>query len=206
MIIVFSGVDGSGKTTLAHNLVNRLKKEKTHAKYVYMGNYFILTGIVKFIHYVYRHIKKTPVVRGNPLLGTKEKPMLSKCWLFFSILENLLVYMKLKILSILGIVVISDRYFYDRLLGLEYHGYSSKLLSQMYLKMTPRPTHLFMIDVDEEVSLQREVKEKHPLEFYKCLRQKYMKLATLLNAKVLDGNMSKEIMLEKVMTEIKNKP
>ena len=183
MIISISGVDGSGKTTLAKSLAKKLgKKEVT--RYVFLGDYFLLSPIVRFIHLFSR--KSTTA--KNPFLNTRPKKPWQRIWIVFAIFDNLLRYSCLHFLSVVfGYNFICDRYFYDRLAGLEFYEYSNHFLSKLYLFLTPRPDLAVFLNTDERSARKREVKEKHNLAFYRRLSKIYKRLADELNIEIINS-------------------
>lgn len=190
MIVAISGVDGSGKTTLAKKTVGELRKSGKKSKYFYVGDYVFLKFVIRLLHYLYSffELKKSSGSREstNPFLGKKEKHPLLKLWVFLTAFDNYFNYWRLSLFSFFGYIVICDRYFYDRLVGLEYHGYSSSLFSRIYVKLTPKPDYLFILDVSPTVSLNRETGLKHSLGFYQDLRRSYGKITVLLKATTIN--------------------
>ena len=91
-------------------------------------------------------------------------------------------------MSIAGIIVVTDRYFYDRLFGLEYHGYSNNVLSRIYKKLTPEPDLLILLDAKVKTALERESNGKHTLEFYEILREKYSQISNYESTWMISGD------------------
>ena len=92
------------------------------------------------------------------------------------------------LMSIAGIIVVTDRYFYDRLFGLEYHGYSNDILSRIYKKLTPEPDLLILLDAKVKTALERESNGKHTLEFYEILREKYSQISNNESTWMISGD------------------
>ena len=200
MIVALSGTDGAGKTIISQEMVKKLNNRGFKSKYFYIGDYFLLSGIVKLLHFFYNFFKREKN-KVNPFLGTNKKPALLQFWLLFTVLDNFLNYFRLSLYSRLGYIVICDRYFYDKLVGFEYHGYSNRLLSWLYLKLTPIPDITFILDVDEKTSQKRETHGQHSLEFYKQIRKKYYQLQKMIKCKVINvGDKHKSQALEEVLS------
>lgn len=203
MIVSFFGIDGAGKTTLSKGVVEKLSQRGIKSKYFYVGDWFLLSWVVKLLHFFYNFFKQNDKVKQeeNPFLGTSKKPLLLQFWVLFTIVDNFLNYLRLLFYSCLSYVVVCDRYFYDKLVGFEYHGYSNKLLSWLYLKLTPTPDITFILDLDEKTSQRRETHGSHPLEFYKQIRKKYHQLQKMIKCRVIDvGNKQKNQVLEEVLS------
>ncbi len=209
MIVALSGVDGAGKTTLSKEIVGRLSHDGVNSKFFYIGDYFLLSGVVKLLHFFYKFLKQNKNIDNkfkqeeNPFLGTNKKPPLLQFWVLFTILDNFLNYIWLSLYSCLGYIVVCDRYFYDKLVGFEYHGYSNKLLSWLYLKLTPAPDITFILDLDEKSSRRRETHGAHTQEFYKQIRKKYHKLKSIIKCIVIDvRGKEKNQVLEEVLDSL----
>lgn len=188
MIVAISGVDGSGKSSLASNLVDRLVSKGHKVKLVYLGNYFMVGHLVTVIHKVYRIFK--PAVSNqpiaNPFLTTTPKSCFQKLWLLFSLIDNALAYLTLKFYVLFGYTVICDRYFYDKLVGFIYHGYCGSGLEKIYLFFTPSADIQIILDQESATCLARETCGNHSLEFYDQLRKLYGKLQGLINCHYFD--------------------
>lgn len=207
MIIALSGVDGSGKTTLSKEIVERLKQKGLKAMRFYLGDYFLLSGFVRLLHFSQTLFRRESgrQIRGNPFLGTRRKPTLLKFWLLVTMIDNFLNYIRLRYYSCLGYLVVCDRYFYDKLIGFEYHGYSSQSLSWLYLKLTPSPNLTFILDLDEKISQKREASGPHALSFYKEIRERYRKLGDKVKCEYISvGDKQKKEALECALKYIKS--
>jgi len=178
MIVAISGVDGSGKSSLASNLVIRLASKGGKVKLVYLGDYILAGYLVKLIHKVYRLFKPAVLSRSNenPFLSITPKSNLQKLWILFSLFDNAIAFLMLKFYVLLGYKVICDRYFYDKLVGFIYHGYCGPVLEKISLFFTPPADVQLILDQDSATCLARETCGNHSLEFYNQLRKLYEKL------------------------------
>ena len=177
MIIAFSGIDGSGKSSVASEVEKRFNFKGKPTKLVYIGEYFLLKYPLKLMHFVlktkFAGLKENP--NQNPFLGIKKRPFYVKLWVIFVLVDNWLNYIRMTFWSVSGYTVICDRYFYDKLVGFEYHGYSNNLLSKMFLSLMPMPNYFIVLDITPELANEREVSKAHNLQFYKTLKEIYFK-------------------------------
>ncbi len=164
MIISFSGIDGSGKSTQAQYVADYLREQG------YEGNVLHLTQWTWVYQIGIRFSSEK-----------KEKPPSSKATTPKSWQRRLR-----QIVAILDVVrfrvnclrlspnqfLICDRYFYD--LGIQgaYSGaYPPDFLSR-YWRMVPEPTLSFLLDVPSGLAEQRET-DKHETEYYTEKRALY---------------------------------
>ncbi|GLH60548.1 dTMP kinase [Paulownia witches'-broom phytoplasma] len=167
-LIVFEGLDGSGKTTL----INKLKKSlinKGQKVKVYQG--LGSSSIGNEIRNLFLYQKKT---------STKTKYFLS----FANMIQTQDELIMPNLLS--GHLVIVDRW-YDSTLAYQSNGNSidyddeitSKIINQYLLK----PHLTFYLDIDPQIGLQRkqsipnhklDIIEQKPLNYFENVRQNYL--------------------------------
>ncbi len=191
--IAFEGIEGCGKTTLAHMTYRWLKES---------GIDTILT--------------REP---GGTLVGAKLREIVLNesvspfCELFLYLADRAEHTEKiLKSALSSGKWVVSDRCF---LSTLAYQGYGRKLMDIEKLKdlnavaiQNIAPHIIFVIDIDPAISLKRLNKkdriESEDLDFHKRVRRGYLELSKgLPNCKVLNGKLKPEQLFETVKKEFK---
>lgn len=194
MIVAFTGIDGSGKSAVSIEVSKRLVSKGLAVKRFHLHEYFILSPVVRLLHALLPLLKKIGLYSkkkgsgSNPFLGVKNKHPILKFWTLFAIFDNLVNYSRLAYFSLRGFIVLCDRYFYDRLIGFEYHGYLNKFLYSLYLKLTPSPDLVFVLDVGADLAKKRETKDTHSLSFYRKMRQKYRYLSKRINCVLIKIN------------------
>ena len=190
MIVAISGIDGSGKSSLASNLVKKLAARDCKVKRVYLGEYILAGYLVKVIHKVYRLFMPAASnhTAENPFLSTKPKSIFQRSWLFFSIFDNVLFYLILKTYVLFGYNVICDRYFFDKLVGFIHHGYCGPLLEKFYLFLTPTADTQIILDQNPKTCMERETGGNHSIEFYEQLRKHYWNLRGLIKCHYIEVN------------------
>jgi len=177
MIIAFSGIDGTGKSTYVDLMYKRCSDSGVRCRKVELGDYLIL----KYFLAPLRKNKFSKKTSENTFLnGRKNKSSLKKMWVVVAIFDTLLFYTYIKLFSILGYIVICDRYFTDRIAGLHYYGYSNSYLNALYTSLMPHPDYLFLLTSDPKTSQKREQGDQHPLEFY----EKLAKILDLVTNKI----------------------
>lgn len=199
LIVCFTGMDGTGKTTLAKSLEKSIKNSGISCKYIWCGwkgfESFLFSPIAKIIRNN-RESKGGARMRGasiqNNLLFTYA------AWLdyFLRIFPNLLVSLYKYDLIIL------DRYIYDVAIGFSINtDREGKELLRRFFYIFPKPDITFLIDVPEEVAYTR--KDDIPsIEYIAKQRAMYLKLLEEYNIHVLDGTKSKEELLSVVKMEV----
>lgn len=184
MLIVISGMDGSGKTTLSKTLAARFKRSEKKVIRVECSKYFLLEPVINVFRFFMKIDGKLST--KNPILKIKQKNVLLKLWPFVVLADDLLrYYLVLKPYSMVA-TVICDRYFYDRLVGFKYYEFIGNSGYKCFATLIPKPDLAYILDVDPKIALSREVGEKHSLNFYTTLRNHYKKIAKEKGVKVLN--------------------
>jgi len=97
--------------------------------------------------------------------------------------------------------LISDRYFYDSIINIEYLSYTKNpTILKPGLRIVPKPEVALYLQTDPEQIMQRERKPDQGLEYLKTKKDLYDKFAQEVELKIIDGNRNKEEIFE----EIKN--
>jgi len=200
LIVCFTGMDGTGKTTLAKSLKESMKNTGISCKYIWGGwrgfESFLFSPITKIIRNN-RESKGGARMRGasiqNNLLFTYA------AWLdyFLRIFPNLLVSLYKYDLIIL------DRYIYDVAIGFSINTQKEgEKLLRRFFNIFPKPDITFLIDVPEEVAYTR--KDDIPsVEYLYQQKRIYSKLLKKEDAKVLDGLKDTEELLDIVFKDVK---
>lgn len=189
VFICVEGIDGSGKTTQAHILVEALKKEGFEAVYTTEPSNGVFGKMLR------KHI----------LEGNRRVPVVVEAVLFavdrFDHIES-----EVKPLLKRGKIVVSDRYVYS---SIAYQGASS--LSKKWLKeinnRAIKPDLSIFIDVPPEIVIgrfnrQRSVMET--LQTQKRVREAYLKLVEEEDLLVIDGASAKKEVAERIQKVVFN--
>lgn len=211
ILICFMGIDGSGKTTLARELIADLKKRGISAEYRW-GKFessilrlliFLKNKLVIRESNFNENYKKSLKLK-NKLFSNK---LVSKLYEWFVLIDyTIQIIFKVTLPLKLGKNVVCDRYVFDTIvdlaLDLRYSDEKIRRRLNQLFRLLPRPDVLFFVDVPEEIAFRR--KDDIPsLEFLKSKKEMYFKILEFLKTsykfEIVDGtkpiqSLKKEIM------------
>ena len=211
-LICFTGMDGTGKTTLSKNLVKSLKEMEIECNYVYarltpiiskpfmwIGRLIFLHGENMFENYSdYTNTKRT-AMEHNSILSRIYQQILLFDYLFQ-------VFFKVKIPLIFGKNIVCDRYIYDTVItdlsvDMNYSKDGVMNLLNKLLRFFPEPDTTFLIDVPEEIAYQR--KDDTPsIEYLRERRGTYLNVGNKYKMVILDGTKKLEELQCEIETEM----
>jgi thymidylate kinase len=145
MIIAFIGMTGTGKTTNAQSLYQKLKEMGFSVEYKPEFEYFLL-NIVK------SQIRVVETIRMK-FHNSRSKPIPLRLWPFLVWPDSLIAWLFSKLLKAHKIII-HDNYLYNFLLDWERFGYSSNIIRRLFLGF-PKPELAFVLDVPPQVSYER---------------------------------------------------
>lgn len=188
MLITFSGMDGSGKSTNIASLYRALEAARNRVKLVAFWD-----NVVVFPRF--RSKMTAAVFQGEIGIGAPEKPVqrrdknlrpwyatLGRCvlYLFDSIHLRLVVK---RAFDRNTDIVIFDRYLFDQLTTLPLHNRAARGYARFLFSMVPRPDLAFLLDADPEAAFRR--KPEYPVEFLHQYRRSYAEVNDLLGGMVV---------------------
>ncbi|HRW97899.1 MAG TPA: hypothetical protein P5280_00345, partial [Cyclobacteriaceae bacterium] len=160
--IVFSGLDGAGKSTQISYLVDYLSQNGHRTQYFWSrGGYTPIFSILKV------GLRKLSRGRALPSPGhssgrTKafSRPLVRKSWLTIAVLDLILVYgIYLRLIQSSGRVVVCDRYLWDTLIDFRLNfpeeTIETWLIWRILVKITPIPDVAFLLLIPVEESVRR---------------------------------------------------
>lgn len=188
-LIVFIGIDGSGKTSQSKRLLNYLLEKKKKA--VIVRPFFLLSG--SLVHH--RPKPDFSLKTGN---GKSRKVFFPKLVPIFLLADNWLNYL-INIYRLLFKYdyLISDRYFYDYYPSLTELSYGSSRMNNLYGRLLPKPDKTFLFDLSPEVAIRRKMEQ--PIALLARNRGRYLSLAEKLPFIIkIDANVSEEKLFSKL--------
>ena len=209
-LICFTGIDGSGKTTLAKLLVDSIKKQSVKCTYTYgrckcriampfflLGKFLFLKGGDTKNYSEYSNTKKEAVEK-HPILSSLYQNVILFDY-FFRILIKIIFPM------MLGKIVVCDRYVYDTVINDiprsdNNIGNIRRLLKKCF-RIAPKPDIAFLIDMPEEIAYQRK-NDTPSIGYLRERRKIYLEIGKEYGMIILDGTKSLEelkIEIEKVV-------
>jgi thymidylate kinase len=184
LLISFSGLDGSGKSTQIENLLSALhaagKKTRTLA---FWDN--VVVGVKYregFVHKVYKSERGI----GAPGKPVNRRDKNVRAWYLTAARHLLYLADAVNLRRVVGReinkhdadVVVLDRYIYDELSNLDLGNPLSRRFVHFVQGFVPRPDIAYLLDADPASAHAR--KPEYPVEFMKKCRRAYFSLASLL--------------------------
>lgn len=202
VIIVLSGLDGSGKSTQAKLLAEKLSKLGIES--VTIWNRWeprISAPLIKLAKKYLTTKEKVIEKDYSSFTMAKQKRMKSgwkrALWQLMVWCEYLFeVYGRIIIPMIKGKTIVFDRYFYDTAVDIAINFdlqavEMEKILSHPLLRFYPKPMALIMIDIEPEIGALRK-SDGTPAAYLADRKPYYLSIAEILDAPVVDGNKSTE--------------
>jgi thymidylate kinase len=179
MLITFSGLDGSGKTTQIANLRSVLSSLGQRSTLLTFWDNVVVGARYRegFVHKVYKSERGT----GSPGRPVARRDKNVRRW-YLSVLRHGLYLLDALHLRLVvakarrtNDVVIFDRYIYDELANLPLRNGFTRAYVRFVAAIVPQPDLAYLLDVDPEAAVQR--KPEYPVKFMRNCRVAYMDLA-----------------------------
>ena len=183
LLISFSGLDGSGKSTQIQNLISYLQ-----ARGLAVHTLAFWDDVVVFSRYREGFVHK--VYGSERGIGAPDRPVnrrdknvrkwylsLARHFLYLADAIHLrLVISKARSLPVQAIIM--DRYIYDELANLPLSNPLTRWFVRLVAALVPRPDVAYLLDADPEAARAR--KPEYPVEFMRECRSAYFRLGGLL--------------------------
>lgn len=190
LIIIFTGIDGSGKTTISKALVNRLKSSNIETDYLW---WFEAENSLfrRFLRMVSgKKLKKQSKDTNRKLPESSFITTLYQCMVLLDYQRQTLFHVWMR--SILGKTIVCDRYIYDIVISFAMEfGYTREQAKGMLLflsRISPKPDITFYVDVPVEIAIVRK-KDMISIEHHNELRKWYLDIVAK-DMRMLDGTKS----------------
>src|SRR5215471_10198894 len=188
LLISFSGMDGSGKTTQITALLDALSAAGVRTTLLAFWDNVVVAAKYResFVHQVFKSERGI----GAPGKPVNRRDKNVRGW-HLSLARHLLYLLDAIHLCrmIAGEsqrsgtqVIVLDRYIYDELVNLNLRNPFSRAFVRFVHRMVPRPGVAFLLDADPDAAWAR--KPEYPVDFTRQCRQAYFNLAAQL------GNMT----------------
>ena len=183
LLISFSGLDGSGKSTQIANLQQLLQNRGLHCKRLAFWDDVVVLSRYRegFVHKVYGS-ERGIGAPGQPV--NRRDKNVRKWYLTLArhglyLLDALHLAMVVAAAKRSGVdAIIMDRYIYDELANLPLANPATRIFVRAVHGIVPRPNLAYLLDVDPEQARQR--KPEYPLDFLYSCRRSYLRLAQML--------------------------
>jgi len=204
-VIIFCGLDGSGKTTQANKLVEyfRNNKIKFHYSWMRYPNKFSLpfAAFLRIMNLSGYPIPETKKKSGIKNLSSHET---LKKWWKKVVLYDLKLVSKSKVFKPLkeGHILILDRFVIDTVVELAINTGEESLIEKIlqdFSILIPENSKIFFLDVEPDISYQRNKEES--IEVLRRKRNLYLKLCEILNISVIDAKNSIQTIHEMILKE-----
>lgn len=167
MIVVFTGIDGSGKTTQAELLRDALLEEGIDAQYEHLTGPNLKSLQILKSHVAESFLDKEEKVQLNS--NDNKSESMKPIGLFF-LYRGIWQSWYNVVSNWNADVVILDRYLYDDLVRVHWkYAYAENRLSKL-TSLVPEPDIIFRLDVKPEIGQNRESGRVKPLEIYEQKR------------------------------------
>jgi dTMP kinase len=211
-LICFVGIDGSGKTTICHEIIRKLNKKNIRVKYAWGGyELCILRPIVLILKKTYikkKNSNNNYISYISTIRKLNKKIILLYPYLFFTLMEYFIqIIFKIYIPLMRGYNIISDRYLFDFAINIkincDINQQRARNILKILFKFLPFPDRIFLVDVPENIAFQRK-NDTPSLEYLILRKELYKTILKDYNPVHIDGTDQIEKIIDIVELNIIN--
>jgi len=210
-LICITGIDGAGKTRLAHEVAAALRQQGMPATYVYGRLYPVISRLLMNLGRVVLLREHDPWQNYRAYTAGKKQTMRNPlvAWPYtIAVLLDYYVQIWCKLLPHLFSrqVIVLDRYVYDTVISdltvhLNYSPAQTERAIEWGLRLLPVPALTILIDLPEEVAFSRKTDIPH-IDYLKERSGWYRKLCDRPEVERFDGTGSARSLLVDAMSRI----
>jgi len=213
-LVCFSGIDGSGKTTLCKEVVTELRSHRISSRYVY-GRFLpvLVAPLFKLTSSLMPDSKSPHKSRKTNRESKKHllrNPIIFKLFVVAVLFDQLLrVLLKVSLPSLFKReVIICDRYLLDTIvtdvaLTCDFTDTETIQLLRQSLQIFPKADIVFLVNVPPRIAFQRK-SDMHSIESLERLSRTYLNVARKFGAIVIDGTKTPEDLKNIVLIELES--
>ena len=195
-IVCITGIDGAGKTTLAHELVSSLKKEGKHSIYLYGRIYPLISRLFMALGRAVWLYDQDQWRNYESYSNKKNKTMRNRLlkWMYTSaILVDFYpqIWLKFILNYSKGCIIVLDRYIYDTVISdlsahLNYSMCETENAIRWGLQILPTPDVTFLLDLPEELAYKRKDDVPH-IDYLKERKSWYQQIVSRPEVQKING-------------------
>lgn len=205
VLVSFSGIDGSGKTTQIDAVLAWLQDAGFRVRLLRFWDDIAVLGRL-------RETMSHTLFKSERGVGSPDQPVLRRdknvrAWymtlarLYLYSLDSVRLAWVIATTSRTGAdVVVFDRYLYDELANLDLGNPVERAYAKLFLKLIPSPDAAFLLDADPVQA--RERKPEYPLDFLYSNRASYLALSSLASGMVVVAPLAAEDVSRIVLREV----
>jgi thymidylate kinase len=183
MIIAFSGIDGSGKTTQAQYVTHLLQSQGYSVRCVHITRWTWVYAIGQFLNgRRERDDSRGGVPLSHNLFGRSVRVLRRIVTLVDLLRFRWYAFYQTRVHRR---ILVCDRFFYDLGIQALYTNMMEPGFARWYWSLVPTPTVSVLLDVPPELAQRRE--NQHLLEYYQAKRGLYLEYAVLWGAVVIEA-------------------
>ena len=196
LLISFSGMDGSGKSTQIEMLCNRLRDAGMSVQQLAFWDHVVAFSSHR-AGFSHKFLKSEGGI-GAPGKPVSRNDKNNRAWYLTLSRYGLYLLDALNLRRVIAgarrrgpNVIVCDRYIYDQLATLPLDSWFGRAYVRIILSLVPRPDVAYLLDAEPEVA--RERKPEYPLDFLYEYRRSYHRLRDLAGLSMIPPNNVEEV-------------